>query len=130
MFYIAIYTSVLFILTTYLLLVLNWCFYLPLQTVAFCLGVVTLCGFYYLIGRLLSKHKDICPGNTFMFTSTIPTLLTMATLILISTSIIALNLTESFMKSIGFGAILFLLEMYLIDLFLSWFESKKNNKLK
>lgn len=125
MFYIAIYTSALFILTTYLLLVLNWCFYLPLQTVAFCLGVVTLCGFYYLIGRLLSKNKDICSGNTFMFTSTIPTLLTMATLVLISTSIIVLNLTKLFMKSIGFGVILFLFELYLIDLFLSWFEDRK-----
>lgn len=122
MIYIVIYTFAVFILTTHLLLALGWCFYLPLPTLLFCLGVLTLCGSYYFMGHLISKNKNLCPGNTFMFTSTLPTLLTIITIILISTSVIAFNLTEPFMKSIGCGAILFLLELFLMDAFISKFK--------
>lgn len=115
MIYIVIYTFAVFILTTHLLLALGWCFYSPLPTLLFCLGGVALCGSYYLLGKIISKNKNLCPGNTFVFTSTLPTLLTIITIILISTSVIAFNLTEPFMKSIGCGAILFLLELFLMD---------------
>lgn len=119
MIYIVIYTFAVFILTTHLLLALGWCFYSPLPTLLFCLGGVALCGSYYLLGKIISKNKKNCHNDSLIFTATIPTLLSIVSIIGLVVGIQLLGLSECFVKSIGFGVGLFGIELYIITALLS-----------